>query len=557
MASGRTSRTARLTPTRRIRAFVSPNISTGSLNLAEAEHQLQSPRQQALKEASAYIDEQLGIPSSTTDNVIGAWSDGAENSMMMTMRGTDYETARIASAMKGHLAQQKAVIVFQPNEPGTPPSGHFMASWDVDDDATTAHGKLEQNGVTFHTLQPLEGGGTRIFVYGEDQESYDSVGRAAAAYQSKFEVVYGAGEFLGTTKEDGTDAEQRADAQRVYEEAIGSAAGSGGRDVGAIWKDVRDHWRTAFGSKTEGSEPGKEPGGAAAAEPGKAAAAEAVEPAEAEAIYKRAAEAQSPAVDLFDQVVGKEGIPTPEALLATFPEDVRAKIAEAEQKIANGKQTIEVYKQSDGTYVPDRQKLHGDILKKIFTPGAVVAARPKPGQKPSAVLAGGRGGSGKSWLWSKDGPVKKDNYIYINSDDIKEMLPEYEGWNAGLLHEEASDIVHRINEIARRLGLNVIQDATLKTEKSARKLHDQYVEDGYDVSGYYVFASPKTAATRAVERFVKTGRFVPPAYTLGSLTNEVTFDSLKGDMVKWAVYSSNEGFPTKLVAESESKQRTK
>ena len=180
--------------------------------------------------------------------------------MMITMRGTDYETARLASAMKGHLAEQKAVIVFQPNEPGSEPSGHFMASWDVDDDATTANAKLKENGVTFHTLQPLDGGGVRIFVYGEDQESYDSVGRAAAAYQSKFEVVYGAGEFLGTTKEDGTDAEQRKDAQRVYEEAIGSAAGSGGRDVGAIWQDVRDHWSAAFGSKAEGSAaPGKEP----------------------------------------------------------------------------------------------------------------------------------------------------------------------------------------------------------------------------------------------------------------------------------------------------------
>ena len=494
-----------------------------------------------MKEASAYIDEQLGIPSSTTDNVIGAWSDGAENSMMITMRGTDYETARIASAMKGHLAQQKAVIVFQPNEPGTPPSGHFMASWDVDDDATTAHGKLEQNGVTFHTLQPLDGGGTRIFVYGEDQESYDSVGRAAAAYQSKFEVVYGAGEFLGTTKEDGTDAEQRKDAQRVYEEAIGSAAGSGGRDVGAIWKDVRDHWSSAFGSKAEGSEPGKEPGAAAAAEPG-TPAGEAVEPREG---------ATSPAVDLFDQVVAREGIPTAEQLLADYMGDVRAKLDEAADKVAKGKQTIDIYKQADGTYEPDRQKVHDDIVNKILTPAAVVAARPKPGQKPSVVFAGGRGGSGKSWFWGKEGPVKKDNYIYINSDDIKEMLPEYEGWNAGLLHEEASDIVEDLDARAHRFGLNVIHDATLKTEKNVRKLHEKYIEAGYEVSGYYMFASPLTAATRAIKRFDRTGRFVPPQYSLSSLTNEATFDSLKNEMANWAVYSNNvDGQEPKLVAQS-------
>ena len=57
--------------------------------------------------------------------------------------------------------------------------------------------------------------------------------------------------------------------------------------------------------------------------------------------------------------------------------------------------------------------------------------------------------------------------IMLDADLIKEMMPEYEGWNAFQVHEESSDIVEAALEFARANGLNVVLDATMKTAKTA------------------------------------------------------------------------------------------
>ena len=59
------------------------------------------------------------------------------------------------------------------------------------------------------------------------------------------EYVLGDGEFIGTTKEDGTDREQRDDARKQYEQVIRTIADSGaleGQDIGKTWDEIRDHW---------------------------------------------------------------------------------------------------------------------------------------------------------------------------------------------------------------------------------------------------------------------------------------------------------------------------
>lgn len=256
----------------------------------------------------------------------------------------------------------------------------------------------------------------------------------------------------------------------------------------------------------------------------------------------------NPAVSLFDKTVEQEGIPTAKALIESLPQATRDKIKKVEADLKAGTPSYVKHYDESGRYTKERAQLHKEILQSIFTPERVRAATPAPGEKPVAVILGGRGGSGKSWLVSKDGPVDQSKFVYINPDDFKEALPEYQGWNAGLVHEESDDIHSQATEIAQRLGVNVIHDATMKTAGSTRQRVEDYKRLGYEVDAYYMFASPKTAATRAVERFEKAGRYVPPSYSLASLTNEATFDSLIPQLRNWGVYSSNDGFPPKQVA---------
>lgn len=239
-------------------------------------------------------------------------------------------------------------------------------------------------------------------------------------------------------------------------------------------------------------------------------------------------------------------------IIAEFS-DAKEKIETAERKIANGVESNELvdaggHMQADGTYTPARQALHMRIIEQLLNEKAVKAATPDKGERPTATFLGGRGGSGKGWFTESQGPVDKHKAIYINSDDIKEMLPEYEGWNAALVHEEAGDIVTQAEHMCIELGLNVIHDGTMRTAASTVRRVREYKNAGYRVEGFYMFVPPQIAARRALDRFLHKGRYVPVSYTLGSLSNERTFDALKSQFDKWALYQ-NMGKAPALVAQ--------
>lgn len=240
---------------------------------------------------------------------------------------------------------------------------------------------------------------------------------------------------------------------------------------------------------------------------------------------------------------------TADDIIATMP-GMAEKIAKVKDRLKAGVPTDQLHKK-DGAYTPERNALHSKILNEIFSDEAIANARPPKGQKPTVTFLGGRGGSGKSWMTKPGaGPIDAKHAITLNSDDVQEKFPEYEGWNAAHTHDEAAEIVNQAEEMARRGGLNVILDATLRTQGSVERKLEAFEKAGYDVHGYYMFLPPEEAAKRALERFDRggpKGRFVPPEYTLGSTTNEKTFDAMAPSLKKWAVYE-NTGKSPQLVS---------
>jgi hypothetical protein len=110
---------------------------------------------------------------------------------------------------------------------------------------------LLKDGLSFYTLQPVGANRFRVHVYGSDDATIEAVGKASEKFDAIPEFVTGSGEFIGTTKEDGTDREQRDDARQAYDKVIHDAAVSGaleGQDVGKIWDEVRDNWSSAEAS---------------------------------------------------------------------------------------------------------------------------------------------------------------------------------------------------------------------------------------------------------------------------------------------------------------------
>lgn len=219
--------------------FVSPSVTSQDLHGALTA--LGGQRQAAFMEASREVDQQLGVHGQQL-GVVGAWSDGAENSTMTISPNASLEQLRLSAAMKGALADQKAVLVFARDNAG--PDVFF--SGQVRGDVAAIHQGLLAAGIENHTLAPVPGG-ARVYIADLGGAEASKVSAFAISHDATFQAERGHGEFIGASHYDGTtDAQQRAEGHAAYEAVIAQSgfAGPGGSSASDIWRGLRDRWAT-------------------------------------------------------------------------------------------------------------------------------------------------------------------------------------------------------------------------------------------------------------------------------------------------------------------------
>jgi len=189
-----------------------------------------------------------------------------------------------------------------------------------------------------------------------------------------------------------------------------------------------------------------------------------------------------------------------------------------------------------GQYYPERQKLHRKIIDS-FKKDLICIQN----DEPIAILMGGSPASGKSTFLRKYAPyLLKEEILKVDADEIRAKLPEYKGWNATSTHLETKDIVNTLLS-DRTIGIpckyDVIYDGTMNSTKSYLPLIELLKKLGYKIFIVYIDkVAEETVKKRALERYKKSGRFVPMAviddfFTRGkSALNELK-DKTDGYMV--------------------------
>lgn len=263
-------------------------------------------------------------------------------------------------------------------------------------------------------------------------------------------------------------------------------------------------------------------------------------------------------VSLADVYTKNDHAVTPQDILSKLSPEIQKEIKLATARASTLPQTQNEYsKIVDGQriYTPERQALHNQIVDKFTSEKAIQKALPAQGEKPTLVILGGRGGSGKSAFTNgKINEFDASKFVTIDPDAIKSMLPEYKGWNAAQVHEESSDIGHTIRAVLLARGANIILDTTLAS-KSALSMIEQAKAHGYNVEGHYMYLSREDAATRAISRYEgngpsSRGRLVPPDVILSNKTNESNFDSMKPLFDRWSAYDNTGKAPVKIAGSS-------
>lgn len=174
---------------------------------------------------------------------------------------------------------------------------------------------------------------------------------------------------------------------------------------------------------------------------------------------------------------------------------------------------IEVDGEVKYEYTAERKKLHDRIYEEM-TKNAVCITQ----EQPIAILMGGAPGSGKSSFLKKNAEYMTSDKIWkVDTDEVREFLPEYEGWNAGATHEEAAMITNRLlSNYDKPCKHDLLYDGTMKNARKYIPIIKQLKADGYKVFIAYMEIPKEISIERAMGRYrnnkggkTKYGRYVP------------------------------------------------
>jgi hypothetical protein len=173
--------------------FVSPNTSKG-LTLNSAVHNLSGPAEVGLILGARDLLCRLGTTGRLTP-VIGSWSDGVENSVMIRVQ-LDPDGVRYVSSVLGRKAHQKSVLYFRPHADG-PATLYVLRTRKQAVDLRSISSVLESSGVEFRTLAPSR---NQIAVYIVDTTGGlgERIVSAARRLRASISATKGTSEFIGS-----------------------------------------------------------------------------------------------------------------------------------------------------------------------------------------------------------------------------------------------------------------------------------------------------------------------------------------------------------------------
>jgi predicted ABC-type ATPase len=174
-------------------------------------------------------------------------------------------------------------------------------------------------------------------------------------------------------------------------------------------------------------------------------------------------------------------------------------------------QTKDLNTDETGEYTESRKKLHKIIRGKLRSGMVCKVAH----ETPIAIFTGGVPGSGKSTFLKDYAPwLSKENIFKIDADEIREMLPEYKGWNATATQKETQDIYRDLLQDVsegKPCRFDILWDGTMNKAKNYLPLIGDLRKLGYQIFMIYVKVSWEKSRSRVLKRYARNGRYVPMA----------------------------------------------
>src|SRR5262249_29472561 len=138
------------------------------------------------------ILDRVGAPRRRVEDALGDWSDGVENSLLVSLPGApDPATVRYVAAWFGLLADQKAVLTFNPAA-----GPDALAVLDVRADLVALRQALARHGVCSRTIVPGRSG-HRVIVCDQGGHAADHLRRLGQLYGAEVRRTPGTAAWVG------------------------------------------------------------------------------------------------------------------------------------------------------------------------------------------------------------------------------------------------------------------------------------------------------------------------------------------------------------------------
>ena len=178
-----------------------------------------------------------------------------------------------------------------------------------------------------------------------------------------------------------------------------------------------------------------------------------------------------------------------------------------------GKTSHDMYRLADGSWTPERQVLHNEIIADYLKDLESV-------KSPKAYMMGGGPASGKSTVVDAGHIKIPKNTMAVDSDKIKGYLPEYikgvkdgDIGAAAFAHDESSYLSKKILKKASERRSNVLLDGTGDNSLSnLRKKVEMIKSGGQKVEAHYMTMDTELSVKIEKARAAKTGRKVPETF---------------------------------------------
>lgn len=229
-----------------------------------------------------------------------------------------------------------------------------------------------------------------------------------------------------------------------------------------------------------------------------------------------------------------------------------------------GKDSLADYVNANGKLSPERMEVHRQIIEDYFKGNYALKEGQKPvehqpyapGDEKVAMFTGGGGASGKGAFSRNTGKYySQDKHpLVIDPDEIKKMLAKADGKKldaklTGYYHEESSALAKQIYSTSLQHNYPTFYDGTA-TGKGVYGLLDEAKKAGYKTEMNFVYSDWKTVHRNSLDRYAKSGRFVPISQVLGA--HQKAFGAVENLQDKLDSFKlwDNAGRNLKLVGES-------